>query len=83
MRGPSLPRPVAWTLGSLLEAVCLPLGKEPPLSRMRVRTLTEDRRYRIEAAREVAGWQPATPLVDGLAATVSWYRQQGLLEAAV
>jgi len=79
VRGPSLPRPLAWLAGAALEGVCLPLGLEPPLSRMRVRTLTEDRRYAIQRAREVAGWQPRTTLTDGLRQAVAWYRGQGLL----
>lgn len=79
VRGPSLPWPLAWLAGAVLEGVCLPLGLEPPLSRMRVRTLTEDRRYSIQRARDVAGWQPRTTLTDGLRQAVAWYRAQGLL----
>ncbi|MCZ6833291.1 MAG: NAD(P)-dependent oxidoreductase [Acidobacteria bacterium] len=80
VHGPSLPRPLAWLAGAALEAACLPLGIEPPLSRMRVRTLTEDRRYDVSHARRRLGWQPRTSLRQGLSLAVDWYRRKGLLQ---
>ena len=82
LRGPSLPRPLAWMAGAALEAGCLPLGIDPPLSRMRVRTLTEDRRYAIEQARRRLQWAPQIDLETGLRQTAAWYRRQGLLREA-
>jgi dihydroflavonol-4-reductase len=82
LRGPSLPRPLAWMAGAVLEAGCVPLGIDPPLSRMRVVTLTQDRRYAIDHARRRLHWEPQVPLDKGLASAAAWYRQQGLLAAA-
>jgi nucleoside-diphosphate-sugar epimerase len=82
VRRPGLPRAAAWLAGAGLEAVCLPLGLDPPLSRMRVRTLTEHRRYDIGRADRELGWRPRMPLREGLRRTVAWYRDAGLLPAA-
>lgn len=82
VHGPSLPRPLAWLAGAALEAACLPLGIDPPLSRMRVRTLTEDRRYDVSHARRCLGWRPQIGLNEGLSLAVDWYRRRGLLREA-
>jgi dihydroflavonol-4-reductase len=82
LRGPSLPRPLAWVAGALLEAGCLPLGIAPPLSRMRVATLTADRRYAIGHAGRRLGWSPEVTLEAGLSAATAWYRARGLLQEA-
>ncbi|HZN55850.1 MAG TPA: NAD-dependent epimerase/dehydratase family protein [Candidatus Polarisedimenticolaceae bacterium] len=75
----SLPRPIALATGAMLEALAAPLRTSPPLSRARVRTLTEDRVYSIAAAAERLGWRPLTRLDEGLPATIGWYRAQGFL----
>lgn len=76
LRGPSLPAPLAWTAGAILEALALPFGVEPPLTRARVRTMTTHRVYAIERARTALGWEPRVRLDDGIAATAGWYRAQ-------
>ena len=75
----SIPYPVAWTAGAVLESLAAPLRRDPPLSRARVRTLTEDRVYEIAAARKSLGWRPEIMLEEGLDETVRWYRAQNLL----
>lgn len=82
VHGPSLPRPLAWLAGAALEVACLPLGIDPPLSRMRVRTLTEDRLYDVSHARRRLGWRSQTSLRQGLSLAVDWYRRRGLLRKA-
>ena len=82
VHGPSLPRPLAWLAGAAMEAACLPLGIEPPLTRMRVRTLTEDRRYDVSHARRRLDWRPRISLRQGLSLAVDWYRCRGLLREA-
>ena len=75
----AIPRGLAMAAGAIFEAVYTPLRRDPPLSRARVRTMTENRVYAIERAERLLGFRPAVPLSDGLAATVAWYRSQGLL----
>lgn len=79
LRGPSLPTPLAWAAGALLEAAMLPFGLDPPLTRARVRTMTTDRVYAIDRARTLLAWEPAIGLEAGLPGTVAWYRREGLL----
>jgi nucleoside-diphosphate-sugar epimerase len=79
LRGHSLPLPLALAAGTVLEALLLPFGIEPPLSRARVRTLTQDRLYRIERARDVLGIAPEVGLDSGLDRTLAWYRSHGHL----
>jgi nucleoside-diphosphate-sugar epimerase len=70
---------VAKAAGAILEALLLPFGIEPPLSRARVRTLTEDRLYRIDRARGELGFSPQIGLEEGLDRTYAWYRSHGHL----
>ena len=79
VKGPGLPLPLALAAGVGLEALLLPFGIEPPLSRARVRTLTEDRLYRIDRVREVLGLTPEVSLDAGLDRTHAWYRGHGHL----
>jgi nucleoside-diphosphate-sugar epimerase len=75
----SIPYPAAYVAGVMLEALTAPLRGDPPLSRARVRTLTEDRLYRIAEAERRLGWKPQTALETGLEQTVGWYRGRNLL----
>jgi len=79
IRRPGLPRAGALAAGALLEAVCTPVGIEPPLSRARVRTLTEDRVYVIERARARLGFTPRVGLDEGIGRAIDWYRSHGYL----
>lgn len=72
----------AWPLqlaGDLVEAVCVPLGIEPPLHRRRVDFWTKSRAFSIDKARRVLGYAPRTSLDAGLALTAAWYRAAGWL----
>jgi nucleoside-diphosphate-sugar epimerase len=79
IRRPGLPYAAAMAAGTLLEAVCAPAGVEPPLTRARVRTMTEDRVYSIDRARERLGFEPRIGLEEGIALTIGWYRSHGYL----
>jgi nucleoside-diphosphate-sugar epimerase len=79
VKGPSLPLPLALAAGLALEGLLLPFGIEPPLTRARVRTLTEDRLYGTNRVREVLGLLPEVGLDAGLARTHAWYRSHGHL----
>lgn len=68
-----------WLAGALCEAVCVPLRIEPPLYRRRVEFYTKSRAFDTTRARTELGYAPAIDLRTGIAATVAWYRQQGLL----
>jgi nucleoside-diphosphate-sugar epimerase len=68
-----------WIAGAACEAVCGPVGIEPPLYRRRVDFFTKSRAFRIDRARRELGYAPAVSLDDGIRRTLAWYRQQGWL----
>jgi nucleoside-diphosphate-sugar epimerase len=70
--------PLRWAAAAV-EAVCIPLGVEPPLHRRRVEFWTKSRAFSIDKARRVLGYAPQVELEDGIARTCAWYRQAGWL----
>jgi nucleoside-diphosphate-sugar epimerase len=81
VRPPWLHLPVwpFWVAGALCEAVCVPLGIEPPIYRRRVDFYTKSRAFDITRARRELGYDPKVTLRDGIARTLAWYRQHGWL----
>jgi nucleoside-diphosphate-sugar epimerase len=79
IRLPALPFQMA---GSLCEAVCIPLGVEPPIYRRRVDFFTKSRAFSIEKAKRTLGYQPQVDLEAGLRSTAEWYRAHGHLPPA-
>ncbi|MBI1850096.1 MAG: NAD-dependent epimerase/dehydratase family protein [Planctomycetes bacterium] len=80
-RPPRLKLPV-WPLtiaGAACEAICRPLGIEPPIYRRRVDFFRKDRAFSIEKARRLLGYSPTVSLADGLRRTADWYRSRNLL----
>lgn len=88
---PHLPIPIAYALGLTFEGLSkvfrfypflIPQTGRPPFSRKTVAWTSESRLYvDIGKARRELGYEPKTPLDDGLRITVDWYRKQGLLHA--
>jgi nucleoside-diphosphate-sugar epimerase len=74
IRLPAAPFQIA---GSICEAICVPLGVEPPIYRRRVDFFTKSRAFSIEKARRLLGYNPQVPLEAGLRRTLDWYRDQG------
>src|SRR5690606_30774080 len=74
-----LPARPIWLAGRLCEAMCRPLGVDPPIHRRRVEFFTTNRTYRIAKARALLGSSPRVGVEDGLRRTAEWYRSQGLL----
>jgi nucleoside-diphosphate-sugar epimerase len=68
-----------WVAGALCEAVCVPLGIEPPLYRRRVDFFTKSRAFDISRARNEIGYAPAVGLREGIGRTLDWYRNHGWL----
>jgi nucleoside-diphosphate-sugar epimerase len=70
--------PLRWA-GALCEAVCVPLGVEPPLHRRRAEFWTKSRAFSIDKARRVLGYAPRVGVEEGIARTAAWYRKEGWL----
>jgi nucleoside-diphosphate-sugar epimerase len=66
-----------WIAGAMCEAVCVPLGIEPPLYRRRVDFFTKSRAFDITRARTEIGYAPRVTLADGIRRTLEWYRARG------
>ncbi|MGP1273479.1 MAG: NAD-dependent epimerase/dehydratase family protein [Phycisphaerales bacterium] len=64
---------------TLCEALCKPLGIEPPLFRRRLDFFVKNRAFTNAHARATIGFRPRVGLRDGLFRTAAWYYQQGLL----
>ncbi len=81
VRPPSIHLPVwpFWLAGAACEAVCVPLGIEPPLYRRRVDFFTKSRAFDITRARTEIGFAPRVSLREGVTRTLAWYREHGWL----
>ena len=66
-----------WLAGAFCEAVCVPLGVEPPLYRRRVDFFTKSRAFDTTRARTELGYDPTIDLPTGIHMTAVWYRAQG------
>jgi nucleoside-diphosphate-sugar epimerase len=65
--------------GALCEAVCVPLGIQPPLFRRRVDFYRKSRAFTTARAARELGYRPAVDLRTGIRMTANWYRSEGLL----
>jgi dihydroflavonol-4-reductase len=66
-----------WLLGAACEAVCIPLGIEPPIFRRRVKFFTSNRWFDTSRARQELGFVARVPLREGLIRTLNSYRRLG------
>jgi nucleoside-diphosphate-sugar epimerase len=72
----------AWPIqlaGSLCEALCVPLGIEPPIHRRRVDFWVKSRAVSIDKARRLLGYAPRCDLDEAVARTAAAYREAGWL----
>ena len=65
--------------GAICEAVCAPLGIEPPIYRRRVDFFTKSRAFDISRARAEIGYDPRVGLREGIRRTLAWYQAEGWL----
>lgn len=72
-----LPVGPVWLAGAACEAICAPLGIEPPLYRRRVDFFRKSRAFDISRARQELGYSPRIGLREGIGRTLEWYRAQG------
>ena len=62
----------------MCEAVSIPLGAQPVLSRQRLKTLTQDLALDCSALQDL-GCAPTTTFEEGVAETVACYREAALI----
>jgi len=68
-----------WTAGAVCEAICGPLGIEPPIFRRRVDFFTKSRAFDITRARTEIGFTPRVGLREGIRRALHWYQAEGWL----
>jgi dihydroflavonol-4-reductase len=68
-----------WMAGAACEAICVPLGVEPPIYRRRVDFFTKSRAFDISRARAEIGYAPQIGLRAGIRKTLAWYKERGWL----
>jgi nucleoside-diphosphate-sugar epimerase len=64
-----------WLAGAACEAICVPLGLEPPIYRRRVDFFTKSRAFDIGRARAEIGYAPQIGLRAGIRRTLTWYKE--------
>jgi dihydroflavonol-4-reductase len=72
----------AWPLflaADICEAMCKPLGIEPPIYRRRVAFFTKDRAFSTEKLKRLLGYTNRIEVSEGLRSTARWYRDAGWL----
>ena len=74
-----VPVPLAWLGAAGLEVAGKLAGRDVPLSRTGVAFFSENRRSTYARAERELGFAPRVELEEGVARTVAWYRQEGLL----
>lgn len=74
-----VPLPLLEVAAAACEAVFVPFGLEPPLHRRRVSFYKNQRAFSIEKAKRTLGFTPKVDLEQGLARTITWYRESGYL----
>ena len=68
-----------WLAGAACEALCRPLGLEPPIYRRRVDFFTKSRAFDSSRAGAEIGYAPRVGLREGIGRTLAWYREAGWL----
>lgn len=78
---PKLKVPFApvYAAGYAAEVIFKPLGIQPPIYRRRVDFFRKTRSFDISKAKAILGYKPDVSLRQGMANTIAWYEQQGLL----
>jgi nucleoside-diphosphate-sugar epimerase len=77
----TFPAGPVFLLAGACEALCRPLGLQPPLYRRRVAFFTKDRSFDTKKLREVLGYRSRYSVEDGLAMTARWYAEHGWIRA--
>jgi nucleoside-diphosphate-sugar epimerase len=75
----SIPLWLANTASDVFSVIPGIQGEDAPLTRSRVKFLTNSRLYSIERARKDLGYEPKVSLDEGMKLTAAWYQKHGYL----
>lgn len=71
------PMPLFWSIASVSESVCQPLGIHPPIYRRRMDFFRTSFFFSLERARTVLGYEPCFSFREGVIETAKWYAEKG------
>ena len=77
----SLPEGLLLGVAGIAEAVGRVAHREPPLTRSKVKLLSENYAYKIDKAKSELQFTPSIGLVEGITRTVECYKSEGLVHA--
>lgn len=80
-RPPSLPRGAVALACRFTELAFGSVGRQPPFSTRSIKFFTESSAFSIDKARRLLGFEPAIDIDEGLAKTLTYARERGLIEA--
>jgi nucleoside-diphosphate-sugar epimerase len=75
----SMPAVAATALTAPIDLVSRSLGWQPPLSPRAIEYVTHPGTYSIAKALDLLGWAPSVDLDDGMARTLMWLQETGLV----
>jgi dihydroflavonol-4-reductase len=81
VKEPNLSLPVAPLMlaAKVCEALCKPLGIDPPLHTRRVEFFVKSRAFDNSKARQLLGYEPKIGTEEGVKRTIAWYEDNDLL----
>jgi len=81
VKAPNFAPPVAPLMlaAKICEALCKPLGIDPPLHTRRVEFFVKSRAFDNTKARKLIGYQPKISTEEGVKRTIEWYKANDLL----
>lgn len=81
VKAPTFAPPIAPLMlaAKVCEAVCKPLGIDPPLHTRRVEFFVKSRAFDNSKARELIGYDPKISTADGVRKTIKWYQANDFL----
>lgn len=81
VKEPNLSLPVAPLMlaAKVCEALCKPLGIDPPLHTRRVEFFVKSRAFDNSKARKLLGYEPKIGTEEGVKRTIAWYEDNDLL----
>ena len=71
---PALPIQI---IGTIVEAICIPFGIEPPIYRRRVDFFTKTRWFDSSKAKSLLGFEPKYNFTDEVSLIADWYKEKG------
>lgn len=81
VKAPSFAPPIGPLMlaAKLCEALCKPLGIDPPLHTRRVEFFVKSRAFDNSKARKLIGYEPKISTEEGTKRTIAWYEENDLL----